>query len=190
MKAQEIMSSQVVSVTPDATILHAARLMLQHRFSGLPVVDAGGKLLGIVSEGDFMRRTETGTVRRRPRWVEFLIGPGPLAERIASLGDRMLARPGVKRALSRPLRIELAIERFPVCWLELSAMGFVLMSGVAPGAQLHMQMPYKMLTLFAGGGWPGVAAATRALLGSRMHVTELLREAPRLAALATAVVRG
>jgi len=69
-------------------------------------------------------------------------------------------------------------------------MGFVLMSGVAPGAQLHMQLPYKMLTLFAGGGWPGVGTAARALLGCRMHVMELVREAPRLAALATAVVRG
>jgi hypothetical protein len=118
------------------------------------------------------------------------LGPGPLAERIASLGDRLLARPRVRQALSRPLRIELAIERFPVCWLELSAMGFVLMSGVAPGAQLHLHMPYKMLTLFAGGGWPGVAPVTRALLGCRMHASELLREAPRLCALATAVVRG
>jgi CBS domain-containing protein len=91
MKAQEVMSSQVVSVTPDATILHAARLMLQHRFSGLPVVDAGGKLLGIVSEGDFLRRTETGTVRRRPRWVEFFIGPGPLAAEYTHAAGRRVA---------------------------------------------------------------------------------------------------
>jgi CBS domain-containing protein len=79
MKAQDVMSSDVVTVTPDATVLHAARLMLQQKISGLPVVDPAGVLIGIVTEGDFLRRTETGTLRRRPRWVEFLIGPGSLA---------------------------------------------------------------------------------------------------------------
>ena len=67
MKAQDVMSREVVTVTPDSTILHAARLMLQRKFSGLPVVDANGTLVGMVTEGDFLRRTETGTLRRRPR---------------------------------------------------------------------------------------------------------------------------
>jgi predicted transcriptional regulator len=53
--------------------------MLQRKFSGLPVVDSAGALVGIVTEGDFLRRAETGTLRRRPRWIEFLMGPGPLA---------------------------------------------------------------------------------------------------------------
>jgi Mg/Co/Ni transporter MgtE len=53
--------------------------MLQHKISGLPVVGASGGLVGIVTEGDFLRRTETGTQRRRPRWLEFLVGPGRLA---------------------------------------------------------------------------------------------------------------
>ena len=79
MKAQDVMSRDVVTVTPDETILHAVRLMLQRKFSGLPVVDAAGALVGIVTEGDFLRRTETGTLRRRPRWIEFLVGPGMLA---------------------------------------------------------------------------------------------------------------
>jgi CBS domain-containing protein len=79
MRVQDVMSRDVVTVSPDETILHAARLMLQRKFSGLPVVDAAGTLVGIVTEGDFLRRTETGTVRRRPRWLEFLAGPGRLA---------------------------------------------------------------------------------------------------------------
>jgi predicted transcriptional regulator len=53
--------------------------MLQNRISGLPVIDAGGRLVGILSEGDLLRRAETGTQRQRPRWLEFLIGPGRLA---------------------------------------------------------------------------------------------------------------
>jgi CBS domain-containing protein len=79
MRAQDVMSRDVVTVSPDETILHAARLMLQRKLSGLPVVDATGMLVGIVTEGDFLRRAETGTVRRRPRWLEFLAGPGRLA---------------------------------------------------------------------------------------------------------------
>ena len=79
MNARDVMSPDVVTVSPDETILHAARIMLQRKFSGLPVVDAAGALVGIVTEGDFLRRAETGTMRRRPRWSEFLLGAGGLA---------------------------------------------------------------------------------------------------------------
>jgi CBS domain-containing protein len=79
MKAKDVMTRHVVSITPDATVLQAARVMLQHHISGLPVVDATGTLVGILSEGDFLRRRETGTTRRRSRWLEFLMGPGKIA---------------------------------------------------------------------------------------------------------------
>jgi len=79
MKATDIMTSQVITVTSDASVLEAARLMLQNRIIGLPVVDSHGQLVGIVTEGDFLRRAETGTERRRARWHEFLLGPGRLA---------------------------------------------------------------------------------------------------------------
>jgi CBS domain-containing protein len=80
MKALDVMTRKVVSVVPDASIVEAARLMLEHRISGLPVIDAHGDLVGVVTEGDCLRRTETGTERKRPRWLEFLIGPGRLAD--------------------------------------------------------------------------------------------------------------
>jgi CBS domain-containing protein len=80
MKAKDVMTSPVVSVEPDATILQAIRIMLQRRVSGLPVIDQDGSLLGIVTEGDLLRRVETGTQRRRARWLEFLVGPGKLAQ--------------------------------------------------------------------------------------------------------------
>ncbi len=53
--------------------------MLQRHVSGLPVVDAGRLLVGIVSEGDFVRRSEIGTQRRRGRWLKFLLGAGAAA---------------------------------------------------------------------------------------------------------------
>jgi CBS domain-containing protein len=80
MKVKDVMTQHVITVTPDAPILEALRLMLDNRISGLPVVDTNGNLAGIVTEGDFLRRSETGTERRRPRWVEFLLGPGTLAK--------------------------------------------------------------------------------------------------------------
>jgi CBS domain-containing protein len=79
MKAKDIMTPRVISIEPGATIYEAARLMLQNRISGLPVVDAAGGLVGMITEGDFLRRSETGTERRRPRWIEFILGPGRLA---------------------------------------------------------------------------------------------------------------
>jgi CBS domain-containing protein len=79
MKAKDVMTPNVISIAPDASVLEALRLMLQHQISGLPVVDRNGDLVGIVTEGDFLRRTETGTERKRPRWLEFLVGPGTLA---------------------------------------------------------------------------------------------------------------
>jgi len=79
MQARDVMVSRLICTHPESSILQAARQMLQNHISGLPVVDAGGNLVGIVTEGDFLRRAETGTERHRPRWLEFLIGPGKLA---------------------------------------------------------------------------------------------------------------
>ncbi|RUW60673.1 CBS domain-containing protein [Mesorhizobium sp. M7A.F.Ca.US.008.03.1.1] len=60
MKAKDVMTANVVSVSPDHSVRHAARIMLDHRISGLPVVGDDGRLVGIVSEGDFLRRSELG----------------------------------------------------------------------------------------------------------------------------------
>jgi CBS domain-containing protein len=80
MRAKDVMTHQVVSVEPDASVQHAAQLMLERRISGLPVIDNAGHLVGIVTEGDFLRRAELGTQRRRARWLEFLMGAGRLAD--------------------------------------------------------------------------------------------------------------
>ena len=80
MQVKDIMTSPVVSIEPDTSIVQAVRIMLQRHISGLPVVDKDGRLLGVVTEGDLLRRAETGTERKRPRWLEFLLGPGRLAD--------------------------------------------------------------------------------------------------------------
>ncbi len=90
MKSKDVMTRTIISIAPDATILQAARLMLEHHISGLPVIDQAGRLVGILSEGDFLRRRETQTTRRRSRWLEFLMGPGRIAgEYVHSHGSRV-----------------------------------------------------------------------------------------------------
>lgn len=80
MNAGDIMTFGAATVGPNTTILTAAQLMLQHGISGLPVVDDGGRLVGIVTERDLLRRAETGTEYERPRWLAFLMDPAVRAE--------------------------------------------------------------------------------------------------------------
>src|ERR1700692_2119831 len=79
MRAHQIMTRPAYAVLPEATIAEAANIMLQRHISGLPVVDAVGKLVGIVSEGDLIRRSEIGAQRKRSRWLKFLLGAGAAA---------------------------------------------------------------------------------------------------------------
>lgn len=80
MRASEIMVSPVKSISPDATIEEAVEMLLSMHVSGAPVVDADGRLVGVISEADFLHRAELGTSKRKPRWIEFLLGPGESAE--------------------------------------------------------------------------------------------------------------
>ncbi len=61
MRAKDIMTREVVSIRPVAPIREALSLMLLHRISGQPVIDADRRLVGIVTEADFLRRVEMGT---------------------------------------------------------------------------------------------------------------------------------
>jgi CBS domain-containing protein len=79
MRARQIMTRDVITVTPHTTIEQAAKIMLQMHISGLPVMDDAGKLLGVVSESDFLRRAELGTGRKRPSWLQFFLGPAKAA---------------------------------------------------------------------------------------------------------------
>lgn len=90
MQVRDVMTRNVISVKTGEPVLKAARLMLQNRISGLPVVNDAGELVGIVSEGDFLRRGELGTQRRRPKWLEFIVGPGKLAEEYAHTSGRRI----------------------------------------------------------------------------------------------------
>ena len=79
MKAADVMVSNVITVGPDASIPDVAKKLLVNRISAMPVVDGNGKLLGIVSEGDLMRRVESGTEHHRSWWLEYVMSNDTLA---------------------------------------------------------------------------------------------------------------
>lgn len=91
MKAADIMTTKVVTVAPDATAQEAAALMLRHHISALPVVDQAGNLVGIVSEGDLMRRGELGTERERSWWLNLLTSNRSLAADYAKAHGRKVS---------------------------------------------------------------------------------------------------
>ncbi len=91
MKAKDAMTRRVQSISADATVLDAARVMLKRHISGLPVVDRAGALVGIITEGDLLRRSETGTEKHRPRWIEFVLGPGRAAAEFSHAHGRKVS---------------------------------------------------------------------------------------------------
>lgn len=86
MLCKDVMTTSVVSVPPDTTVREIAKLLLKRGISAVPVLDADGKLLGIVSEGDLLRRAETGTERQPSWWLTLIGGADTVHDYIRSHG--------------------------------------------------------------------------------------------------------
>src|SRR5262249_20570739 len=91
------MTPDPMCISPNASIIEAIRLMLERRFSGLPAVDAGGcrgaavTAWGPRAGADLLRRDETGTQRKRARWIEFLMSPGRLTTEYVQTSGRKVS---------------------------------------------------------------------------------------------------
>jgi CBS domain-containing protein len=72
MKAADVMVSKVITVGPDTPVNEIANILLSNRISAVPVVDDRKSIIGIVSEGDLIRRVEAGTERRHSWWLELI----------------------------------------------------------------------------------------------------------------------
>jgi CBS-domain-containing membrane protein len=83
MRAVDVMVRDVITVTPDTGVSETARLLVDHDISAVPVVDGAGRMIGIVSEADLIRRDEIDTEKRRPRWLEAVTPATELAEEYA-----------------------------------------------------------------------------------------------------------
>jgi CBS domain-containing protein len=90
MKASDVMTSKVISISPDAPLSDMIQQMLDQRISGMPVVDKNGQIVGMITEGDCLRRAETGTEVKRSFWRDLLTGSETLAtEYIHSHGRKV-----------------------------------------------------------------------------------------------------
>jgi CBS domain-containing protein len=88
MKAMDVMVRDVVTVKPETDVATAVKLLVEHDISALPVVDDTGTVVGVISEADLVHRTETGTDKQRPWWLEALTPGSILAEEFAKSHGR------------------------------------------------------------------------------------------------------
>jgi CBS-domain-containing membrane protein len=91
MKAYDVMVSPVVTVKPTSSVREAAKIFLERRISAVPVVNDQGKLVGIISEGDLMHRSEAGTERQRSWWLDAFISNETLAAEYTKAHARTVA---------------------------------------------------------------------------------------------------
>ena len=183
MKASDVMTPRVISIEPDAPIMRAVRLMLQNRVSGLPVIGPKGELVGMVTEGDFIRRGEIGTQRRRNRWLEFLIGPGRLADEYVHARGRkveeVMTREPITVTADTPLdEVVRLMERYRIKRLP------VLREGALVGIVTRANIMHALVS---------VAAETKAPTGDDATIREqILAECGRQswAPMANVVVRN
>jgi CBS domain-containing protein len=82
MHARDVMTTDVITVGPETTIGEIAALLLDRRISAVPVIE-NGDIVGIVSEGDLMRRPETDTDTGSSPWLSLLTGPGVAPDRFS-----------------------------------------------------------------------------------------------------------
>ena len=99
MKARDIMVSPVITVKPSVSVRDVAKLFLKHKISAAPVVDDSGSLLGIISEGDLLRRAETKTERDRT-WLRLFTAGEVLAEEYMKAHARKAADVMTKRVVT------------------------------------------------------------------------------------------
>ena len=95
MNAKDVMTTEVVTVSPETTVQDLAKILSEKGISGAPVVDANQKLVGIVSEGDLLHRAETGTERRVQRrrswWLDSVAAEEELARDYVKAHGRTVA---------------------------------------------------------------------------------------------------
>lgn len=116
MNAADVMVTKVITVSPDTRVEQIAETLLAHGISAVPVVDAAGQVVGIVSEGDLIHRKETGTERRRAWWLRMLTANETLEYEFIKAHARkasdLMSRPVISVTPDTPLgKIAALLER-------------------------------------------------------------------------------
>jgi len=134
MKVGNFMTTQVVTVRPDSSIGGAARLMMDCKISGLPVVDAEGHVVGVVTEHDLLRRPANGK-GSRPHWLQLMVERGEIADSAAQFGEA---------------KVEAVMTREPVTVTEETPIG--------EACRLMEERGFKRLPVLRGGKLVGIIA--------------------------------
>ena len=121
MKVADVMSLDVVSVAPDAPIKEVARLLVERRISGVPVVTETGELVGVVSETDLVRKSD-GVARRGEEPANWLFGTDEreALRREGRTAAEVMSRPAITVEAGRPvadaarLMVKRSVNRLPV----------------------------------------------------------------------------
>jgi CBS domain-containing protein len=112
MRAMDVMTTNVITVGPEKTVQEVAVLLSERGISGVPVVDASGQVIGIVSEGDLLHRAETGTERRterrRARWFDGIAPDQELARDYVKAHGRTVSEVMTRAVVSVADTAELA----------------------------------------------------------------------------------
>jgi len=184
MKAKDVMTEDAVSVREDASVESIARLLVERRISAVPVTGAGGRLLGMVSEGDLMRRPEAGTERRPSWWLELLQGSDEqAAQYIKSHGlvaRDVMTRDPLTVSENTPLeKVASLLEQERIKRVPVVRGGKVI--GIVSRADL-------LHALVAGAKWPSPRA--KASRPSRKEVIRSIRETGLPLGLTNVVLEG
>ena len=123
MIVSDFMTRRVITIAPDSSVVEAAKLMMEHKVSGLPVIDAARHVVGIVSEHDLLRRRESDK-GKQSHWLQLMIEGAGLTDESAQFHQRkvnevMTANPitiGPTSPLGEASRLieERGIKRLPV----------------------------------------------------------------------------
>ena len=102
MRANDDMSTKLITIAPDTKVRDAVKLMLEHRISGLPVVDSSGKLVGLITESDLVLDAEPG-LPIHLQLLEDLLGvedPTRHFKKIRDIGDKPVSALMVKEVVT------------------------------------------------------------------------------------------
>ena len=160
MNARDVMVFPVITVGEDETVRDVARLLIARRIRAVPVVDRGGKVVGIITEADLMRRSEAGTERPYSWWLHLFVGDRQIAadyvkshaRRVKDIMTRdvKIARPDTPLYEIADLFEENQIEQVPIVTENGDLVGIVSRANVIQAVatarpKLEMSLPDSMI---------------------------------------------
>src|SRR5262245_31600418 len=202
MKAMDVMVRDVITVKPDADVASAIKLLVEHDISALPVIDDDGSVVGVISEADLVRRSEIGTEKHRPWWLEALTPGSMLAEDFANSHGMRVSEIMSSHVVSASEDTSLGeiatllekhrIKRIPII-RDSKLVGIVSRSNLIqalasslkaePAGETDRKIRVELLSRLADQDWTGFGARNVIVSGGVVHLWGLVGSAEERTAL-------